>query len=74
MITALRDGLKRNDVRDSAIHRPDARVTPPMASSSHTVARYLAELHQSLGVGAPETSSYPALATYCDVGLCLSRG
>jgi hypothetical protein len=28
---------------------------------SHPVADYLTDLHQSLGVGVPETSGYPAL-------------
>jgi hypothetical protein len=27
----------------------------------HPVAEYLTDLHQSLGVGVPETSGYPAL-------------
>jgi hypothetical protein len=32
-----------------------------MSSPSHAVAAYLSDLHQSLGVGVPETSGYPAL-------------
>lgn len=32
-----------------------------MISSAHPVALYLSDLHQSLGVGVPETSGYPAL-------------
>ena len=32
-----------------------------MTSPSHAVGAYLSDLHQSLGVGVPETSGYPAL-------------
>ena len=32
-----------------------------MTSPSHPVGAYLSDLHQSFGVGVPETSGYPAL-------------
>ena len=34
---------------------------------SHPVAEYLPDLHQSLGVGVPETSGYPALQNLLNV-------
>ena len=39
--------------------RSDCEAT--MTSPSHLVGAYLSDLHQSLGVGVPETSGYPAL-------------
>jgi hypothetical protein len=38
---------------------------------SHPVAEYLTDLHQSLGVGVPETSGYPALRNLLNaIGEC----